>query len=279
MHPLLATLERQDRRLLRRRAMPSFTPPMLATLTKHVFSDPAWIYEAKLDGQRSLLWRRGSKVRLITRNEKDRTSHYPDLVEAATRAEGAGADRRRGDRRVPRRRDVVLAAAGSHAERAPHPRPDRRGAGRLLPVRRRVVRRLRPVGAAVARAEVGTARRPRLRRRAPVLRAPRRGRRGRVPCGVREGLGRPDREAGELALHARPLRRLAEVQVRERAGVRRDRLDRAAGLTLGPRRVDRRLSRGRRAPVRREGRHGLRRARAGRAHGPAHAARAARALR
>jgi DNA ligase D-like protein (predicted ligase) len=88
VHPLLATLERQDRRLLQRRAMPSFTPPMLATLTKHAFSDPEWIYEAKLDGQRSLLWRRGSKVRLITRNEKDRTSHYPDLVEAATRAEG-----------------------------------------------------------------------------------------------------------------------------------------------------------------------------------------------
>ncbi|MET0799616.1 MAG: non-homologous end-joining DNA ligase [Actinomycetota bacterium] len=68
--------------------MPSFTPPMLATLTKHIFSDPAWIYEAKLDGQRSLLWRRGSKVRLITRNEKDRTSHYPDLVEAVTRTDG-----------------------------------------------------------------------------------------------------------------------------------------------------------------------------------------------
>ena len=88
MHPLLEALDPRDRRLLRRRAMPGFTPPMLATLTKHVFSDPAWIYEAKLDGQRSLLWRRGSKVRLITRNEKDRTSHYPDLVEAVTRTDG-----------------------------------------------------------------------------------------------------------------------------------------------------------------------------------------------
>ena len=55
---------------------------MLATLTKEVFSDPAWIYEAKLDGQRSLLFRRGTSIRLMTRNEKDRTSHYPDLVEA-----------------------------------------------------------------------------------------------------------------------------------------------------------------------------------------------------
>jgi DNA ligase D-like protein (predicted ligase) len=58
---------------------------MLATLTKQVFSDPAWVYEPKLDGQRSLLWRHGSTVRLLTRNEKDRTSHYPDLTDAILR--------------------------------------------------------------------------------------------------------------------------------------------------------------------------------------------------
>ncbi len=82
MHPLLQDLDLSERRLLRRRAMPGFTPPMLATLAKQAFSDPAWVFEAKLDGQRSLLWRRGPTVRLITRNEKDRTSHYPDLVGA-----------------------------------------------------------------------------------------------------------------------------------------------------------------------------------------------------
>jgi bifunctional non-homologous end joining protein LigD len=80
--PVLESLDRADRSLLRRAAMPAFTPPMLATLTKQVFSDPAWVYEPKLDGQRSLLWRRGGTVRLLTRNEKDRTSHYPDLISA-----------------------------------------------------------------------------------------------------------------------------------------------------------------------------------------------------
>ena len=69
--------------------MPAFTPVMLATLAKQAFSDPAWVFEAKLDGQRSLLWRRRSKARLITRNEKDRTSHYPDLVEAILRDDAA----------------------------------------------------------------------------------------------------------------------------------------------------------------------------------------------
>jgi ATP-dependent DNA ligase len=67
----------------------AFTPPMLATLAKEALSDPAWVYEPKLDGQRSPLWRRRSAVRLITRNEKDRTSHYPDLVEALLRHESS----------------------------------------------------------------------------------------------------------------------------------------------------------------------------------------------
>src|SRR5207253_11426503 len=87
MDPLLDKLDPDDRKRLRRAAMPAFTPPMLATLTKQVLSDPVWVYEPKLDGQRSLLWRRGSTVRLITRNEKDRTSHYPDLTGAILRDE------------------------------------------------------------------------------------------------------------------------------------------------------------------------------------------------
>ena len=69
--------------------MPAFAQPMLATLTTNVFSDPDWVFEPKLDGQRSLLWRKGSKLRLLTRNEKDRTSHYPDLSAAILREETA----------------------------------------------------------------------------------------------------------------------------------------------------------------------------------------------
>jgi bifunctional non-homologous end joining protein LigD len=87
MNPLFEGLDPDDKGRLRRAAMPAFTPPMLATLTDHAFSDPAWVCEPKLDGQRSLLWRRRSTVRLLTRNEKDRTSHYPDLTEAILRDE------------------------------------------------------------------------------------------------------------------------------------------------------------------------------------------------
>jgi DNA ligase D-like protein (predicted ligase) len=82
MDPVLEELTDEDRPRLKKRGFPRWISPMLATLTKEVFSDPAWIYEAKLDGQRSLLFRKGSSIRLMTRNEKDRTSHYPDLREA-----------------------------------------------------------------------------------------------------------------------------------------------------------------------------------------------------
>jgi DNA ligase D-like protein (predicted ligase) len=82
MNALLERLDPDDRKRLRRAALPAFTQPMLATLTKQVFSDAAWVYEPKLDGQRSLLWRKGTTVRLLTRNEKDRTAHYPDLTRA-----------------------------------------------------------------------------------------------------------------------------------------------------------------------------------------------------
>ena len=85
MNPLLERLDPGDKKLLRRAALPAFTPPMLATLTKQAFSDPAWVFEPKLDGQRSLLWRKGRTVRLLTRNEKDRTAHYPDLTKAILR--------------------------------------------------------------------------------------------------------------------------------------------------------------------------------------------------
>jgi DNA ligase D-like protein (predicted ligase) len=68
--------------------MPEWVEPMLATLTDRPFSDPAWIFETKLDGQRSLLFRQGEEIRLMTRNRKDRTSHYPDLEQAARRAIG-----------------------------------------------------------------------------------------------------------------------------------------------------------------------------------------------
>lgn len=61
---------------------PAWFEPELATLTGDRFSDPAWMYERKLDGERCLAFRDGDQVRLMTRNRKMVSSTYPELVEA-----------------------------------------------------------------------------------------------------------------------------------------------------------------------------------------------------
>ncbi len=54
---------------------------MLATLTDEPFSDPDWIYERKIDGERCLTYKKGDKIKLLSRNQKTLNVHYPDLVE------------------------------------------------------------------------------------------------------------------------------------------------------------------------------------------------------
>ena len=61
---------------------PGWPDPELATLTRDRFSDPAWIFERKLDGERCLAFKSRGQVRLMTRNEKEDTSTYPETTEA-----------------------------------------------------------------------------------------------------------------------------------------------------------------------------------------------------
>ena len=61
---------------------PGWLDPELATLTQDRFSDPGWMFERKLDGERCLAFRASSQVRLMTRNQKEDTSTYPEMAEA-----------------------------------------------------------------------------------------------------------------------------------------------------------------------------------------------------
>ena len=80
--------------------MPSWVEPQLATLTRERFSDPRWIFERKLDGERCLAFvaqsgvgQSGadrSGVRLMSRNQLDITSRFPEIADAL-------ADQRHGD--------------------------------------------------------------------------------------------------------------------------------------------------------------------------------------
>ena len=62
--------------------VPAWAEPELATLTRERFSDPGWIFERKLDGERCLAFREGPGVRLMTRNKRQISASYPELAGA-----------------------------------------------------------------------------------------------------------------------------------------------------------------------------------------------------
>src|SRR5215467_5601802 len=75
---------------VRKAGLPDWLDPELATLTRDRFSDPAWIFERKLDGERCLAFAGGGDVRLMTRNDHHITGTFPEIAEAL-------AAQRRGD--------------------------------------------------------------------------------------------------------------------------------------------------------------------------------------
>jgi DNA ligase D-like protein (predicted ligase) len=83
---ILDGLAPDARKSVRRRPQPAWVDPMLATLTDRRFSDPNWIFETKLDGERCLAFKRGSTVRLLSRNQQRLNNTYPEVVEALERA-------------------------------------------------------------------------------------------------------------------------------------------------------------------------------------------------
>ena len=80
MRDLFAFLAEEARKKIKRRAQPAWCNPMLATLTREPFSDPDWLFEAKLDGIRCLTFRRGSQVRLFSRNRLSLNAGFPTLI-------------------------------------------------------------------------------------------------------------------------------------------------------------------------------------------------------
>jgi bifunctional non-homologous end joining protein LigD len=78
----LKSLTRNAADRLRYRGLPSWIPPMLATLTEELPRSGNWIYEPKLDGIRALVYVSGGKVRIYSRNRKPLNDAYPELVAA-----------------------------------------------------------------------------------------------------------------------------------------------------------------------------------------------------
>jgi ATP-dependent DNA ligase len=74
--PLIHRISREVKNII-----PFRVRPMLATLVSEPFDESGWVYEEKYDGIRILAYKEGSKVTLLSRNDKDRTAS--DIEEAA----------------------------------------------------------------------------------------------------------------------------------------------------------------------------------------------------
>jgi len=80
---LLDTLD-DDERAHVKPSRAAFVAPMLATLTAERFTDPAWIFERKLDGVRAIAVRDEAGGSLWSRAEKRMDATYPEVVDAVT---------------------------------------------------------------------------------------------------------------------------------------------------------------------------------------------------
>jgi bifunctional non-homologous end joining protein LigD len=56
--------------------------PMLATRAAAVPAGGDWTYEVKWDGYRTLAYKEGARVRLLSRNLSDATAQYPAIAKA-----------------------------------------------------------------------------------------------------------------------------------------------------------------------------------------------------
>lgn len=83
MNALLEKLSKGYKHLLKKKRMPVFEQPMLATLTHSYFSDKDWIYECKFDGVRCLLFKNKQSISIKSRANKALNNTYPELVDNA----------------------------------------------------------------------------------------------------------------------------------------------------------------------------------------------------
>ncbi len=87
MSRLLEALDQEERGRLVPAPAPRKAAAMKAVLTTERFSDPAWIFERKLDGIRCVAIRSGAELRMLSRNDLSLNARYPEIADAL-QAEG-----------------------------------------------------------------------------------------------------------------------------------------------------------------------------------------------
>ncbi len=72
----------------KRAAMPDWIQPALASIADRPFSDPAWLFEIKWDGARTLARVQNGKARLWSRSQREITDEYPEISAGVPSAAG-----------------------------------------------------------------------------------------------------------------------------------------------------------------------------------------------
>jgi bifunctional non-homologous end joining protein LigD len=80
--PQLEAVSAEERALAVAAPAPRRAELMKAVLERESFSDPAWIFERKLDGIRCLAVREHDEVRMLSRNDLDLGGRYPEVRDA-----------------------------------------------------------------------------------------------------------------------------------------------------------------------------------------------------
>ena len=82
-------IELRSERLPKRKA--AFVEPMKAVLVDKLPKGDDWVYEVKFDGVRALAIKHGKNIELISRNAKDFTAKFPEVVKALKKLPGKDA--------------------------------------------------------------------------------------------------------------------------------------------------------------------------------------------
>jgi bifunctional non-homologous end joining protein LigD len=85
----LAGLDERERELVHSGPPPTGAQAMKAVLNREAFSDPAWVYERKLDGIRCIAIRDGDAISMLSRNDLDLGGRYPEVRQAIAAQTGA----------------------------------------------------------------------------------------------------------------------------------------------------------------------------------------------
>ena len=84
----LAGLDETERELVHSGPPPTGAQAMKAVLNREAFSDPAWVYERKLDGIRCIATRDGDTIKMLSRNDLDLGARYPEVRQALSAQTG-----------------------------------------------------------------------------------------------------------------------------------------------------------------------------------------------